>query len=178
MTKQAAKKQELSNAVKRKAPNINITDEGKLIIESRHEGDLRELYGVKTDAVANGIMTSALYGLGDNARAFTNMMASMATELEPQDAIEAMLVTQMTTTHVTLTLLSARTIDAKTAQLREGYERSMTRLSRTFIAQMDALKKYRAKAQQTVRVERVTVNEGGQAIVGSVNHGGRAEHEK
>ena len=32
--------------------------------------------------------------------------------------------------------------------------------------------KYRAKAQQTVRVERVTVHEGGQAIVGDVNHGG------
>jgi hypothetical protein len=28
------------------------------------------------------------------------------------------------------------------------------------------------KAQQTVRVERVTVNESGQAIVGSVTHGG------
>ena len=29
-----------------------------------------------------------------------------------------------------------------------------TRLSRTYLAQMDALKKYRAKAQQVVRVER------------------------
>lgn len=47
-------------------------------------------------------------------------------------------------------------------------------LSRNFIAQMDALKKYCAKAQQTVRVERVTVNEGGQAIVGSVAHGMRS----
>jgi len=37
---------------------------------------------------------------------------------------------------------------------------------------MDALKRYRAKAQQTVRVERVTVREGGQAIVGSVSHEG------
>ena len=45
--------------------------------------------------------------------------------------------------------------------------------TRTYLAQMDALKKYRAKAQQTVRVERVTVNEGGQAIVGDVTHGGR-----
>ncbi|WP_216825867.1 hypothetical protein [Sulfitobacter sp. SK012] len=50
--------------------------------------------------------------------------------------------------------------------------------SRTYLAQMDALKKYRAKAQQTVRVERVSVHEGGQAIVGDVNHGGRVEHEK
>jgi hypothetical protein len=57
-------------------------------------------------------------------------------------------------------------------QVMESQERSMTRLSRTYIAQIDALKKYRSKAQQTVRVERVTVNEGGQAIVGDVTHGG------
>jgi hypothetical protein len=34
-------------------------------------------------------------------------------------------------------------------------------------------KRHRAKAQQVVRVERVTVNEGGQAIVGPVQTGGR-----
>jgi hypothetical protein len=45
----------------------------------------------------------------------------------------------------------------------------MTRLSRTYLAQMDALKKYRAKAQQVVRVERVNVESGGQAIVGDVS---------
>ena len=44
-------------------------------------------------------------------------------------------------------------------------------LSRTFIARMDAFKKYRAKAQQTIRVERVAVNEGGQAIGGTVARG-------
>jgi hypothetical protein len=34
------------------------------------------------------------------------------------------------------------------------------------------------KAQQTVRVERVTVHEGGQAIVGDVTHGGRVDDKK
>ena len=63
-------------------------------------------------------------------------------------------------------------MDQTNYQARESQERSMTRLSRTYLAQMDTLKKYRAKAQQTVRVERVTVNEGGQAIVGDVTHGG------
>lgn len=58
------------------------------------------------------------------------------------------------------------------ATVREAHERSMTRLCRTYIAQLDALKKYRAKAQQVVRVERVTVNEGGQAVVGDVAYGG------
>ena len=47
----------------------------------------------------------------------------------------------------------------------------MSRLSRTYLAQMEALKKHRAEAQQTVRVERVTVESGGQAVVGSVQYG-------
>ena len=38
---------------------------------------------------------------------------------------------------------------------------------------MEALKRYRSKGEQRVYVERVTVNEGGQAIVGPVSHGGR-----
>jgi hypothetical protein len=38
---------------------------------------------------------------------------------------------------------------------------------------VEALKRYRSRGDQTVRVEHVTVNEGGQAIVGNVNHGGR-----
>jgi hypothetical protein len=48
------------------------------------------------------------------------------------------------------------------------------KLARTFAAQVEALKRYRSRGDQTVRVEHVTVNEGGQAIVGNVNHGGRA----
>ena len=65
-------------------------------------------------------------------------------------------------------MLSARTLDATSPQLREGYERSLTRLSRTFLAQMDALKKYRGVVPQSVKVDTVTVQEGGQAIVGPV----------
>jgi hypothetical protein len=38
---------------------------------------------------------------------------------------------------------------------------------------MEALKRYRSRGEQLVRVERVTVNEGGQAIVGPVTHGAR-----
>ena len=42
----------------------------------------------------------------------------------------------------------------------------------TFAAQVEALKRYRSRGDQTVRVEHVTVNEGGQAIVGNVAHRG------
>jgi hypothetical protein len=42
---------------------------------------------------------------------------------------------------------------------------------RTYVLQMEALSKYRRKGEQTVRVEHVTVNAGGQAIVGQVQTG-------
>jgi len=96
----------------------------------------------------------------------------MFAEIEPRDGIEAMLVAQMTATHVAMTLVASKMAGGAGYQVRESYERSMTRLSRTYLAQMDALKKHRAKAQQVVRVERVTVQDGGQAIVGDVTHGG------
>ena len=46
------------------------------------------------------------------------------------------------------------------------------------VSQVEALKRYRTGGEQTVRVEHVTVNEGGQAIVGNVTHGGRGSPEK
>ena len=47
------------------------------------------------------------------------------------------------------------------------------RLSRTSAALVEALNRHRGKSgQQTVRVEHVTVNDGGQAIVGAVATGG------
>jgi hypothetical protein len=46
------------------------------------------------------------------------------------------------------------------------------KLARTFAAQIETLKRYRSSGEQKVTVEHVTVNTGGQAIVGNVNHGG------
>ncbi|WP_287120652.1 hypothetical protein [Mesorhizobium sp.] len=43
---------------------------------------------------------------------------------------------------------------------------------------MEALKKYRTGGQQYVTVKHVTVNEGGQAIVGNVSHGGQGDGKK
>ena len=61
-------------------------------------------------------------------------------EMEPKDAIEAMLVSQIAGTHAAISMFSARALDSGSQQMREGYERSLTRLSRTFLAQIDALK--------------------------------------
>ncbi|MCK0101187.1 hypothetical protein [Pseudohalocynthiibacter sp. F2068] len=178
MTEQAPNKTELANARKRKAPELSVDEEGKLTVGLESENQLEELFGVKSKETANGLMLGALNALGKKGEMYRDLMIAMTVEMEPRDAIEAMLISQMTATHIAMTMLTTRTVDATSPELREGYERSMTRLSRTFLAQVESFKKYRAKAQQTVRVERVTVNEGGQAIVGAVAHGGRVNDEK
>jgi hypothetical protein len=55
---------------------------------------------------------------------------------------------------------------------QDSAERALNKLGRTYAVQMATLKRCRSKGQQTVRVERVTVESGGQAIVGSVSKGG------
>ena len=42
-----------------------------------------------------------------------------------------------------------------------------TKLSRTFMAQMEGLKKYRNKDGQKIKVEHVNINDGGKAVINS-----------
>jgi hypothetical protein len=62
--------------------------------------------------------------------------------------------------------------------VQEHHERTFNKLTRTFAAQVEALKRYRSSGEQRVTVEHVTVNDGGKAIVGAVTHGGAGSSEK
>jgi hypothetical protein len=55
---------------------------------------------------------------------------------------------------------------------QDSAERAFNKLTRTFTTQVEALKRYRTGGEQKVVVEHVTVNAGGQAIVGAVGTGG------
>ena len=57
-------------------------------------------------------------------------------------------------------------------------KRCSPRRWRTFATQFEALKRYRSTGEQRMRIERVTVNDGGQAIVGNVTAGERGAGEK
>ena len=153
-------------------PRIEIEDGNTVTARVASSSEIEMLLGMRTKDGAEGVFYSAISALGASGKEKAQMVAAIYSEIEPRDGIEAMLVGQMAATHVAMTTISARLSAASSYAVRESCERSMTRLSRTYLAQMDALKKYRAKAQQLVRVERVTVNEGGQAIVGDVTHAG------
>jgi hypothetical protein len=53
-----------------------------------------------------------------------------------------------------------------------GPESRGTPLSRTYTTLLEALNRHRGKGQQKVTVEHVHVHQGGQAIVGHVQHNG------
>ncbi len=106
-----------------------------------------------------------------------NFSLSVVRGLRPRDEVEAMLAAQMAASHIAIAYFGQLSMNANTIQLTESYERSLTRLSRTFAAQMQTLKHYRARGRQNITVRRVTVNEGGQAIVGNVRGGGRSRKE-
>ena len=103
-----------------------------------------------------------------------NFMLSMVKGVEPRDQIEAMLAAQMAAVHNATMTFARRLNNVENIPQQDSAERAFNKLARTFTAQVEALKRYRSAGEQTVRVEHVTVNDGGQAIVGNVTHGGGA----
>ena len=92
--------------------------------------------------------------------------------IAPKNEVEGMLAAQMVTVHYAAMNQMRLINSADTLEKFNCYANQANKLMRTYTAQMETLKRYRAKANQTVRVERVYVNEGGQAIVGNVQGGG------
>ena len=107
-----------------------------------------------------------------------NKAVLAATSLDAQSPAEGMLIAQMVAVHNTAMSALTRYHAAKTIPVADSYSNQANKLLRTFAAQMETLKRFRQKASQTVRVDHVHVNEGGQAIVGNVNQGGGGAQQK
>ena len=97
-----------------------------------------------------------------------NFMLSVIKGIEPKDQIESMLAAQMAAIHMAMMTMTRRLAHVETLPQQDSAERALNKLARTFASQVEALKRYRTGGQQKVTVEHVTVNEGGQAIVGNV----------
>ena len=91
--------------------------------------------------------------------------------IEPKDQVESMLAAQMAAVHMATMTFARRLNHVETLPQQDSAERAFNKLARTFAAQVEALRRHRTGGEQKVTVEHVTVNEGGQAIVGSVTHG-------
>jgi hypothetical protein len=107
----------------------------------------------------------------------SNFVMAVVRAIEPRDELEAMLAAQMGAIHAATMMMVRRLNNVTTIPQQDAAERALNKLARTYAVHMDTLKRYRSKGQQVVRVERVTVENGAQAVVGNVTHGGRGEDE-
>jgi hypothetical protein len=136
------------------------------------DSDLQGYFLQQMAEVFRGVLSSE--GQDNKAAvAATNKAMAILNGIKPQDEIEAMLAIQMIGVHNTAMATLGRTmIIDQTFAGRQANADQATKMLRTFVAQMEALKKYRTGGQQKMVVEHVNVNEGGQAVVGTVNQGG------
>jgi hypothetical protein len=118
-------------------------------------------------------MLNVLSGSKDGLRLEDKVNAALAVVagMQPRNETEALLAVQMALTHATATSLLGRVErsgDAMMLEHLEVYGKITSRLLRAYSAQMEALARSRRPAMQVIRVERVEVKDGGQAVIGSV----------
>jgi hypothetical protein len=135
-------------------------------------------FGTGSSHFASGLLGQ----LADASRTGTEVksteldfMLTVVRGIAPKDETEALLAAQMAAIH-NATMAAARRLNhVESIAQQDSASNSLNKLARTFAAQLEALKRYRAGTEPTVKVQRVTVNDGGQAIVGNIHHGGAHE---
>lgn len=102
-----------------------------------------------------------------------NILLQFLQSISPNDALEGMLAVQMITAHNMSLEMASRTMHPENTHevISENIKRA-EKLMKTFSTQMETLQKYRKKGQQTIQVQHVNVENGGQAIVGNVGDKG------
>jgi hypothetical protein len=103
-----------------------------------------------------------------------NSMLSVVTDINARDHVEVMLGAQMAAVHLAIMRIAKMLANATNDRELEMALRMLTKLTRTFPVQMDALKRYRSRGEQGVTVQNVSVEDGGQAIVGNVTQNAAA----
>ena len=113
---------------------------------------------------------------GDDMFSFQNLWKALP-ELQPKDAVEAMLLTRSLALHKQAMFMLARATDdkPKTVQVIDLYFNLALKMFRVQNETIETLSRWRRKGEQRVTVQHVSVENGGQAIVGgSIGMGGKS----
>lgn len=131
--------------------------------------------GTANLALASGLVKQ-LADVARTGQAVTSselaFVMALISDMRPRDATEALLLTQMAAVH-NATVVAARKLNhVSTIQQQDSASNMLNKLARTFAAQVETLKKYRSTGEQSIKVQHVTVADGGQAVIGNVQTGG------
>jgi hypothetical protein len=141
---------------------------------------MRKITGTRTFEAANRFIAQIDSALvwpkptDDKDRLLRASALMIMAEISPQNAIQAMLATQMIAVNdAALLFLSQATLQGQFVNAADACVLRATRLMRIFNEQLEAMQRLKGKAcQQKVTVEHVHVHDGGQAIVGAVTTAG------
>ncbi len=157
-----------------RAPRIKLSSRGfaidhpdpelgeQLMADALGVADRDAMYGILRQLVK-----ASVNGRKPDAVTLAFMIA-MVESIRPRDAIEAMLVAQMVSVHVTAMRCAHHLACAEDVVQQESAGRALGRLARTFPAQIETLNRHRNKGEPGVTVQNVSVRDGGNAIVGNV----------
>jgi hypothetical protein len=136
---------------------------------------LKELGGSQSDSWNNVLINQTIQTLwlkhsSDEERdKQVKAMAAALMGIAPKDELEGMMAAQLLAAHNAAMECYRRAMHSE--QTFEGRRENLNqanKLSRSSAVLLEALNRHRGKGQQKVTVEHVTVNAGGQAIVGAV----------
>lgn len=133
------------------------------------------------DELAIGLLLSqAAYAVeGGDAVQQCNSAAAILTGIAPRNEIEGLLAVQMLAAHNLSMAMTRRALKTDRVDWMQRYGTLSAKLMNVFTRQLEALARLRGQTrQQTVRVEHVTVEAGGQAVVGAVTTGGSGDADK
>lgn len=181
---QKAIQQALAGQQNRPAPfKVKLTTEsdGRRTMGSPHDDidgfvhHYRETFGTGSTLFADRQLSLIQTVMGSEATEdSTNAALAFVGAQKPKDEIEAALAVQMVGAHEASIRLLGAAMRSSNIDAMERYVNMATKMQRTFTAQVEAMKRYRSSGVQTIRVQHqnVTVENGGQAIVGDVQQGG------
>jgi hypothetical protein len=160
------------------APSVKVLDNGgsKSIVPNHPDAFVAR--GLLMEAVGTGsaeFFDALIYQLA-NASATDgqinstdlNFMLSVIKGVGSNDQLVTMLAAQMTVVHLATMRYGRLLANAENIPQQDSSERTLNKLARTFVNQLEGLKRYQTGGEQKVTVQHVSVNEGGQAIVGNV----------
>lgn len=162
----------------KKLPEFAVKEDGTCVLRVASDEMISDAFGGASPQFAKELAYNCLQVAGSKETSIDdgNRALGIAIEIKPKDAVEALLATQMAATHTAMMRFSMLMANAQTTPQFEFLERAVNKLARTFTTQMEALRKHRNGGNQTVTVQHVNVSDGGQAVVGNVQAGGK--HEK
>jgi hypothetical protein len=161
------------------APRIKLSEKGGAVqVSTDHPmPSLGNVLTMRSLATADGDffdgLLSQLVSVGTQGKKpderGSNFMRAIVRGIAPKDEVEAILAAQMAAVHMATMTFARRLAHVDNIPQQDSASNAFNKLARTFAVQMEALKRYRTGGEQKVTVQHVTVNEGGQAIVGAVS---------